>query len=244
MRSLLLLLLYVLIGVLAVPVMLVCAVFHWLAPLVFIGRTAVRLGRIILGVRLDVSGLEHLDPDTTYVYMPNHLSLLDGPLMFIVIPRFMRVIAKQELFRIPILGQAMRIAEFIPVDRKGQEGGKRAIQKAIRLLKEKQHSFLIFPEGTRSRTGSLQPFRRGGFYLAIESGTPIVPVSISGSFEMMPKGAFSTKKGTIRVSIREPIPVEGYSIETMPQLIAAVRESVCAGFEDSVNPHLESGGIE
>ena len=241
MRSLLLLMMYVLIAVLAVPVMLICAVFHWLAPLVFIGRTAVRLGRIILGVRLDVSGLERLEPDATYVYMPNHLSLLDGPLMFIVIPSFMRVIAKQELFRIPIFGQAMRIAEFIPVDRKGQEGGKRAIQKAIRLLKEKRHSFLIFPEGTRSRTGSMQPFRRGGFYLAIESGTPIVPVSISGSFELMPKGAFVAKRGTIRVIIQEPIPVDGYSIDTMPQLIEAVRGSVSSGIQDSVNPHLESG---
>jgi 1-acyl-sn-glycerol-3-phosphate acyltransferase len=244
MRTILLLVMYVLIAVLAVPVLLICAVFHWLAPIVFIGKTSVRLGRFLLGVRLDVSGLEFLDPDSTYVYMPNHLSLLDGPLMFIVLPRFMRVIAKQELFRIPIFGHAMRIAEFIPVDRKGREGGKRAIQRAIRLLNEKRHSFLIFPEGTRSRNGRMQPFKRGGFYLAIESNTPIVPVSISGSFELMPKGAFFTKRGTIRVNIQAPISVDGYNKDTMPQLIEAVREAVSSGIQDSVNPHLVFSAVE
>ena len=241
MRTFILLFLYVVIVVLSIPVLLICGLFRWLPPIVFVGRSGVRLGRVVLGVRLEVSGREHVDFDKTYVYMPNHLSFLDGPMMFIVLPCFMRVIAKQELFRIPILAQAMRVAEFIPVDRKGQEGGKKAIQRAVRLIREKGHPFLIFPEGTRSLDGRLQRFRRGGFYLALETGTPIVPVSIIGSYELMPKKAFFTKRGTIKVKIHPPVSVDGYDEETMPRLIETVREAVAAGVRDTVNPNLPAG---
>ena len=171
MRTFVLLFLYAIIVVLAIPVLLICGIFRWLPPIVFVGRSGVRLGKAVLGVRIEVRGFEHVDFDRTYVYMPNHISFLDGPMMFIVLPCFVRVIAKQELFRVPFLAQAMRVAEFIPVDRKGQEGGKKAIQRAVRLIREKGHPFLIFPEGTRSLDGRLQRFRRGGFYLALETGS-------------------------------------------------------------------------
>jgi 1-acyl-sn-glycerol-3-phosphate acyltransferase len=209
-----------------------------------VGRTGVRLGRIVLGVKLVVSGQENVDFDQTYIYMPNHLSLIDGPMMFIVLPCFMRVIVKKELFRIPFLAQAMRAAEFIPVDRKGQQGGRRAIQRAAGLIREKGHSFLIFPEGTRSLDGELQRFRRGGFYLALETGVPIVPISIIGSYELMPKRAFFTKRGTILVKIHPPVSVEGYDVSTMPRLIEKVRESVAAGIRDTANPNRSSAGQE
>jgi len=236
MRTFLLLFLYVLIAVLALPVLLISALFRWLPPLIFIGRSAVRLGRIVLGVKLEVFGLERLDLQRSYIFMPNHLSLLDGPLMFVVVPRFMRVIVKRELFRIPILGQAMRVGEFVPVDRKGREGGKKAIQRAIRLQNEKDYPFLIFPEGTRSRDGRLQSFRRGGFYLAIESGTPIVPVSLSGSYQLMPKGAFFTKRGCIKVVFHDPVELEGFSTNNLSDLMDRVREAVAEGIDPAWDP--------
>jgi 1-acyl-sn-glycerol-3-phosphate acyltransferase len=242
MRTFILLFLYILIGLLSIPLMLGCALFGWLKPLVFIGRSGIRLGKMVLGLKIDVTGLERLELENTYIFMPNHISLLDGPLMFIVIPQFVRVIVKQELFRVPILAQAMRIAEFIPVDRKGREGGKQAIQRSIRLIQEKGHSFLIFPEGTRSRSGQLQAFRRGGFYLALETGSPIVPVSIIGSFDLMPKGAFFTRRGTIRVVIHDPIPVKGMDRESMPALIEATRAKVMEGLADTPNPYLKIEG--
>jgi len=238
MRTFLLLFLYVIIIVLSLPVLLICFLFRWLPPIVFIGRTGVRLSGIVLGIKLEVSGRENVDFTRTYVYMPNHISFLDGPMMFIVLPCFVRVIAKQELFRIPLLAQAMRVAEFIPVDRKGQEGGKKAIQRAIHLIREKGHPFLIFPEGTRSLDGRLQRFRRGGFYLALETGSPIVPVSIVGSFELMPKKAFFTQRGTVRVMIHPPVSVDGYDVDSMPDLIETVRETVAAGVRNTVNPNL------
>lgn len=236
-----LLFLYAIIIVLAIPVLLICGIFRWLPPIVFVGRSGVRLGKAVLGVRIEVIGCEHVDFDQTYVYMPNHLSFLDGPMMFIVLPCFVRVIAKQELFRVPFLAQAMRVAEFIPVDRKGQEGGKKAIQRAVRLIREKGHPFLIFPEGTRSLDGRLQRFRRGGFYLALETGAPIVPVSIIGSYELMPKKAFFTRRGTIIVKIHPPVSVDSFDVDTMPDLIEQVRETVAAGVRDTVNPNLPEG---
>jgi 1-acyl-sn-glycerol-3-phosphate acyltransferase len=241
MRTFVLLFLYAIIVVLSIPVLLVCGIFRWLPPIVFVGRSGVRLGKAVLGVRIEVSGCEHVDFDRTYVYMPNHLSFLDGPMMFIVLPCFVRVIAKQELFRVPFLAQAMRVAEFVPVDRKGREGGKKAIQRAVRLIREKGHSFMIFPEGTRSLDGRLQRFRRGGFYLALETGSPIVPVSIIGSYELMPKKAFFTKRGTIRVKIHPPVSVDGFDVDTMPDLIEKVRKTVAAGVRDTVNPNLPAG---
>lgn len=238
MRTFALLFLYILIALIAIPVILVCSLFHWLKPVVFIGVSAVRLGRVILGIKLEVTGLEQIDPDTTFVIMPNHLSLVDGPLMFIIYPRFMRVIAKQELFRIPILAQAMRIAEFIPVDRKGQEAGKKAIERAVQLIREKKQSFLIFPEGTRSRDGQLQKFRRGGFYLALQSETPILPVSIVGSYELMSKGAFFTKRGSIKVAFHSPISISGHDESSMPRLIEAVRSVIVGGIDGMSNTNL------
>jgi len=115
------------------------------------------------------------------------------------------------------------------VDRKGESGGKRSIEKAARLMREKGYSFMVFPEGTRSRDGKLQKFRRGGFFLALQAGAPIVPVTIRGSYELMPKGQFQAKRGMIRVEFHPPVPVEGCTPEGMQDLIDRVRDSVQSG---------------
>ena len=107
------------------------------------------------------------------------------------------------------------------------------MEKAVRLIQNKQHSFLVFPEGTRSLDGKLQRFRRGGFFLALHSGVPIVPISINNAFELMPKHAFFTKRGTISVLIHDPIPMDGYSEANLDELIERVRNSVLSGLEES-----------
>ena len=231
MRTLLVLFLYVIIAVLVIPLILVCATFKWVYPLYFVGRTSINLGRLILSVRIEVVGLEKIGKQETYVFMPNHESFLDGPLMFVVTPQFMRVIQKKEIFRVPILAQGMKVAEFIPVDRKGRRGGREAIERAVRLIQSKKHSFLVFPEGTRTLDGKLQRFRRGGFFLALHSQVPIVPVSINGSFELMPKGSFFTKRGTIRVTLHDPVPMTGYSEGNLDELMDRVRNTVISGLE-------------
>jgi len=228
-RTILLFLTYVLIVLAMVPVLLVCLLAGVRDPLLAIGKWAMRLGTRILGLRLDVSGLDRVDLERSYIFMPNHLSFLDGPMVFMLIPQPVRVILKKEVFRLPVVGPGMRFVGFVPVDRKGAKGGKVAIERAARLMKDKGFSFLIFPEGTRSRDGQLQRFRRGGFFLALESGAPIVPISIKGTYEMMPKGSFFIRKGHIRVTFHPAVPVEGYQAENLSELIDRVRSIIQTG---------------
>jgi len=228
-RTILLFLIYVVIILCVIPVLLLCLLVGARDPLLVIGKWAMRLSRRLLGLHLDVSGVEAIDPKRSYIFMPNHLSFLDGPMMFMLIPQPVRVILKKQVFRIPVVGPGMKFVEFVPVDRKGARGGKVAIERAGRLMKEKGFSFLIFPEGTRSRDGQLQRFRRGGFFLALESGAPIVPVSIKGTYEMMPKGSFFIRKGHIRVTFHPAVPVEDYRAENLSELIDRVRSIIQTG---------------
>lgn len=225
------LLVYGLLGLAAVPLLLICTLFRWKRPIQVYSRFALGLGRRILGVRLELEGMDRIDPERPYIFMSNHLSLLDGPILFLIIPRFVRVILKRSVFKFPIIGQAMRVVDFIPVDRKGRESGKKSIQRAARMIREKKVPFLIFPEGTRSRSGRLQRLRRGGFFLAVESGTPIVPVAIKGTYALLPPGAFFAKPGVVKVTFFPPIPVEGCSREDISRLVELVQEKVREGIK-------------
>ena len=229
MRASFLLLIYTLIVILVAPVLLVCWVLGLREPLMAIGKWAMRVGRRVLGIDVEVSGLERFDHKASYVFMPNHLSFLDGPMMVMVIPQSVRVIMKKNVFGIPVLGWAMLHVGCVPVDRRAGGGGIKSIEKAARSIREKGYSFLIFPEGTRSLDGRLRRFRKGGFFLAIAGGAPIVPVTIGGTFELMPKGRFGAKRGTVSVVFHPPVPVDGYSVGDMEGLIEEVREAIRSG---------------
>ena len=133
---------------------------------------------------------------------------------------------KKEVFKIPILNYAMRKAEFVSVDREGKEAGKQSIEKAVELIKQKKYSFLVFPEGTRSRTGDLQEFRRGGFFLAVDSRTSILPAVIKGSHELMPKHSFFVKKGNVAVTFLPAVPMDGFTRENMFELMDRIRTTI------------------
>jgi 1-acyl-sn-glycerol-3-phosphate acyltransferase len=228
-RTALLVLFYLVVVVLVTPVVLFCIVTGLRDPLLAIGLWAMRVSRRILGISVEASGAEKIEPGTSYVLMPNHASFIDGPLVMVLIPGVARVILKKSVLRIPIVGMGMRHVGFIPVDRKGVEGGKKSIARAASLMRTRGYSYLIFPEGTRSRDGRLGPFRRGGFFLALESGAPIVPVTIRGTRELMPKGQWFARRGTVRVSFHEPVPVTGHTPETMGGLMEKVRAAIAAG---------------
>ncbi len=228
LRTAFLILVYVVLILGAVPLLIVCVAIGARDPVIWYGKWAMRVSKFILGIRVAVSGLEHIDPRTVYVFMPNHTSFIDGPLVETVMPRAARIILKKAVFGIPVVGTAMRYVGFISVDRKGQQTGRRSIERAIRLMKERGYSFLVFPEGTRSRDGALQAFRRGGFFLALESGAPILPVTIRGTYELMPRGQWYARSGRIQVVFHAPIPVSGYSVETMNELMEKVRGAIVA----------------
>jgi len=225
-RTIALVLFYVLLVILITPFIVFCMLTGWRNPLIAVGQWAMRVSRRILGIKVEVSGLDRIDPRTALIFMPNHISFLDGPLLEMLIPGAARVVLKKSVLRIPVVGLGMRFVGFVPVDRKGAKGGMKSIARAVRMVREKGYSFLIFPEGTRSRDGKLQRFRRGGFFLALESGAPIVPVTIRGTFELMPKGQKYARKGTVSVAFHDPIPVTGYTIETLAGLMEKVREAI------------------
>lgn len=223
--------LYVVLAICLAPLLLFCYPFQIRQPFFAIGKWAMRASEKILGPGLDVKGAESIDKNTSYIFMANHLSFIDGPLLFMLIPQPVRVILKKEVFRVPIVGQTMRLVGFIPVDRKRIRGGKASIDKAARKIREEGCSFLIFPEGTRSRDGRLQLFKRGGFFIALQSQAPIVPISIQGTFEIMPRGNFFVKKGKIMVRFHTPVPVQEYDFESLPELMARVKTAIESGLE-------------
>jgi 1-acyl-sn-glycerol-3-phosphate acyltransferase len=229
MRNIILVLALLVMTVLALPVLGFCALFGLRDEFLIYGAWMMRAGRWILGIDVETPGRERLDRRMPCVFMSNHLSFLDGPLLLAVIDRPVRFIVKRFVFRIPVLGLGMRFAGYVPLDREGVGEGRKRIARAADLIREKGYSFLVFPEGTRSFDGSLQQLRRGGFFLALEAGMPIVPVSIQGTYELMPRTSRWIRRGRVRIAFHEPIDVAGYSRETMPALIEQVRSAIASG---------------
>ena len=232
MRTILVLLFISIVAIaVLIPLILISWIFRFPQIIIFGGRFAILICQKIAGIQLEVHGLEKIKKKTSYLFMSNHMSIVDGPLLFRLIPISVRVLPKKEVFRIPILGLAMKQIGFVPVDRRGLKGGKKSIDMATRLMKEKKFSFLIFPEGTRSRDGSLQSFKRGGFFLAVNSQVPIIPISLKGTFEILPKKSFFMKKGKIRIIFHDPVQVSGYTKKTLTDLSNKIHGIIQFGLE-------------
>jgi 1-acyl-sn-glycerol-3-phosphate acyltransferase len=225
-RNGLVVLLIVLIAlVLTVPLLLSMAV-GFRRPWLGIGTGAVRFLARILGLKVEIRGADHIASRGAVVFMPNHVSILDGPLVVAYLRRRVRVIIKKEAFRLPVIGMGMRFVGFVPVDRKGGESGKAVIEKAVGTVRASGDPFVIFPEGTRSRDGVLQRFRRGGFFLAAQSECPIVPVAIQGTRVLMPKGSWLIRSGPVRITFHPAVPVSGTAGEDISALMERVREPI------------------
>lgn len=191
------------------------------------GRFCAGVALRLAGIRLAVWGTEKIPPGRAVVFMPNHQSNADGPAIFVCLPPVL-VLAKREFFRVPVLGWAMRLRGFIPVDRKNRERAIQAVDEAAEALRA-GHSFLIFPEGTRSQDGRLQPFKKGGFIMALKAGAPIVPVSISGGRGIMRKGEPAIHPGCIRITFHDPVATEGCQPEERGRVMKAVRQAMLSG---------------
>lgn len=166
---------------------------------------------LISGIKLSVTGLENIDKKKIYVFVSNHSSQYDIPALQYVIPVPISIVFKKELSKIPIFGWQLRTGPYIMIDRSNTESALRSIEKAKKRMTEKRLSPLVYPEGTRSKTGEVQSFKRGAFYLAAKVGFSIIPVSISGASEILPKGKFKIKSGTIYVHFDKPISTENIS---------------------------------
>jgi 1-acyl-sn-glycerol-3-phosphate acyltransferase len=163
---------------------------------------------IISGIKLSVTGLENFDHKKIYVFVSNHSSQYDIPSLQYAIPNPISIVFKKELSKIPLFGWQLMLGPYIMIDRSNAESALRSIEEAKKRMIQKKLSPVVFAEGTRSKTGEVQPFKRGAFYLASKVGFPIVPVSVTGASKILPKGKFKIKSGTIYVHFDKPIPTE------------------------------------
>ena len=180
----------------------------------------------IAGIRVRTVGLERLDPQRNYVFMSNHVSNIDPPIMVPLIPRRTSVMVKKELFNYPLLGKTMRLGSLVPVDRGNREAGIAAVRAASAVLRQ-GINMIIYVEGHRSFDGKLMPFKKGPFFLAIACGVAVVPVTIAGSHYVMPKGRFAIKPATVTVMFHAPIEPKDFASRQC--LMEKVRRAIDSG---------------
>jgi len=217
-----------LLGILGPPVLL----FSWLVnkhelvyPWALFGaRQWLRLS----GVRVEVRGLELLDPKQTYVFVSNHRSYLDTAAMFIYTGRRIGLLAKKELLKVPVLGVGMGFVNVMAIDRTNRENAIRTTEAAAKRI-QSGVSFAVFVEGTRAKPGELLPFKKGAFYMARQAGVPVVPVAIRNSDVLMGKGTGEARAGTLEMVLLPPVETAGIETdEDMSRLVASVRASIAA----------------
>jgi len=195
---------------------MLCSPFAIAASLVTgSGRPSHRVARVwasivlaAAGIRVKTRILEYPPAGRPVIFACNHGSLMDIPILYKALPVEFRFLVKKELFRIPLLGFAMKTAGYIPIDRSGGRAAVKSMKEAAARLREGA-SIVVFPEGTRTLDGRLQEYKEGGFMLAVKSGCPVVPVAIRGSFDILKKGSFIARPGEVEVIVGRPIEVSG-----------------------------------
>ena len=179
----------------------------------------------VSGIQLRVSGRERLDPEATYVFVANHVSNVDPPLAFLAIGRDIRALAKAEVFKLPVFGAVLRAARFPPVYRDDRERSMRAVDLAAKALR-KGHDFLVFAEGTRSKDGHLQAFKKGPFVMAIKAQVSVAPLVIRGTHRIQPKGRLKITTGVAEIEFLSPISTQGLDLSDRNDLRDRAHDAV------------------
>ena len=217
-------------AVFAIIAIIVSFFTHSGNPVHIVARIWSRSILFISGIDVSVQGLSNIDPSQSYIYMSNHRSNFDIPVLLGCLPVQFRWLAKAELFKIPIFGRAMTGAGYVKIDRSNRESAFKSIDRVAAKMKDGV-SVMIFPEGTRSEDGNVKPFKKGGFVMAVDSGVPIVPVVMRGTRSIMAKGSWRIFPGSVSLSIEKPIITTGYTRDTKDDLIKNVRNVICEVFQ-------------
>jgi 1-acyl-sn-glycerol-3-phosphate acyltransferase len=198
--------------------------------IVWIGRQWIGWIFATCGIRVEVDGLERIREVPVAIYMSNHQSVVDIGAIVLAMPVSWRFVAKKELTYIPFFGWALALSDQIVIDR----GNRRRSVESLRRAAERVRAganVIIFPEGTRSPDGSLQPFKSGGFHLALDAQVPVVPVTVSGSQRLTPKRSLQVRSGTVKVVYGTPIPTAGMTVKDRERLKRAVADAIRAGYD-------------
>jgi 1-acyl-sn-glycerol-3-phosphate acyltransferase len=204
-------------------------------PMVWMARQWIRWIFGGCGIRVEVEGLEHIDPKQPYVIMTNHQSVIDIGAVIQTLPISFRFVAKKELTWIPVFGWALPLAGHVIIDRRERSKAVHSLERAAQRIRQGVN-VIIFPEGTRSTTGDLQPFKSGGFHLAIQAQVPILPATISGTRVITPKRSLRVESGTVKIVYAKPIPTAGLSIDDRESLKEQVRQTIFQGFDWDYQP--------
>ncbi len=211
---------------LATPFVIHARLTGRIEPLYTVALWIVRNALRLAGVTIVVAGQENL-PQRTCIYMANHQSNIDPPILFVVLPPRIAMMGKKQVFSIPVLGGALRAGDFVSVHREDPEEARESVEVALEKL-QRGISFLVYPEGHRSWDGRLLPFKHGVFVLAIRAGVPIVPVTVDGATGLMPKGKWEIYPGVVRVTIHPPVETAGRRLEERRQLGRHVRAIIAS----------------
>jgi 1-acyl-sn-glycerol-3-phosphate acyltransferase len=198
---------------------------HWCA------QVWCRLIARTTGARVRVHGLEHLEPGASYVFLSSHQSYMDIPAMLGYLPVQLRIAAKKPLFKIPFMGWHLARAGHIPIDRSSTQNAVTSMRRAALYIRDGICAF-VFPEGTRSPDGALHAFKKGGFKLAIQAGAPIVPVTILGSRQVLPKDSIIFRPGPVDMYVDKPIQTAGLKDEDLDELMREVRAAIASHFKE------------
>jgi len=190
----------------------------------------------VSGVKVTVEGLEKISPDGSYVFVSNHLSYMDTPVVLANIPVQFRFMAKRGLFQIPLLGTHLARAGHVPVPRDDPRAAVKAMTAAAQIIRDRGISLLIFPEGGRSHDGGLQPFKEGGAHIAIRAGVSLVPVALNGTREILPYGSGCVRSGAVTMRIGDPIATTGAQARDREPLTAELRSRIVAMLEEHPIP--------
>jgi 1-acyl-sn-glycerol-3-phosphate acyltransferase len=213
-----------------IPACLVALVDRSGEAVIWIGRQWVRWIFWSCGVRVEVQGLENVDPARPCVFMSNHQSVTDIGALVLTLPVSWRFVAKRELTWIPLFGWALALGGHPIVDRGNHERAVASLRRAAEQVKRGTH-VVIFPEGTRSETGEMRGFKSGGFHLAIQAQVPILPVTVSGSRRITPKRSLRIESGRVKVVYGKPVETRGLRIEDREALKDRVRQAIAAGYD-------------
>ena len=205
--------------------MLLEMIFRWKGILYILGHGGVRLGLALAGIKVRIAGAGNIPLGRAAVYCANHQSNVDPPVLFTALHPRMHIVYKAEINAIPLLARAFQHGGFVPIERRNKEAAMRSLEAGARSIRD-GNSFLIFPEGTRSQTGEMLPFKKGGFMMALKAQAPIVPVAISGGRDAMQRGSRIIRPVTVSIRVGQPIETAGMQMTDRDALIAMVRARI------------------